>query len=168
MKGDMRFTMPLWQMGMILILIVLSIVITTSSELKIFQDGGFMFEMKLENWTGIVFSIGLLSYVVFLTLFLINISKHNRRFPDKKINMLTIKPQEYIADDELFSEVTKNATQKVYSYYSWALPVLVIFSLGGFWNRTAIIVGILVIALGQYWIYYRTMRKVFVDGGTDE
>ena len=40
------------------------------------------------------------------------------------MKFMTLKAQEYIEDDELFEEVTRRATQKVYSYFTVALPFL--------------------------------------------
>lgn len=169
MKGDMRFTLPLWQMGSIVILMVFTVVIGISAEF-IFttSDDGFEFEMNLDNWGGAIFSATLLVLALYMTVMLLKVGKHNKQFPDKKIRSFSLKPSEYIEDDEFFEEMTKRATKKVYSYYTVALPLLVGVSIGGFWGRTAILVGILAIAFGQYWIYYSTMRKMFKDEGGEE
>ncbi|MDS9471690.1 hypothetical protein [Sporosarcina pasteurii] len=160
MKNDMRVTMPLWQMGAIFLLIIITIVTGLATKVTNITSTGFEFEMTFENYVAGIFLIAMFAFVIFLTLFIINIRKHNKRFPDKKIKAFTLKPQEYIEDDELFEEMTKRATKKVYSYYAWTLPLLVGFSLVGFLGRTVILVGILLIAMGQYWIYYSTMRKM--------
>lgn len=163
MKNDMRFTMPLWQMGAIVILIMMTITIGVAGDITYFGNGGFEFEFTLEGFSAAVFLLTTLSFFIYLILLLTNIRKHNKQFPNKKISAFTMKPQEYIDDDELFEEMTKRATKKVYSYYAWALPLLVALSLGAFLGRTVILVGILLIAFGQYWIYYSTMRKVFKE-----
>ena len=164
MKYDMRVTMPLWQMGAIFILIILTSLLGPTPIIFLFSEGRFEFEMVVDgcgNWGGLVFLLSLITLIIYLILFTLNIRKHNKRFPNQKMRVFTLKPQEYLEDDELFDEMTKRATKKVYSYYTWALPLFVGLSLGGSWSRTVILIGVLVIALGQYWIYYSTMRKVF-------
>lgn len=160
----MRVKMPLWQMGAIFILIILTSLLAPATKILLFTEGRFEFEMMFEgygDWGGIVLLLAVMMLIIYLILFILNIQKHNKRFPERKIRMFTLKPQEYMEDDELFDEMTKRATKKVYSYYTWILPFFVGLSLGGSWSRTVILVGILIIALGQYWIYYRAMKKVF-------
>ncbi len=169
MKGDMRFTLPLWQMGSIFILLVLTLVIGFSSETTfVTSEDGYYFEMNMGHISGIIFSSALLILVVYIVMMSVNIYRHNKRYPTRKIKTFTFKPQEYIEDDEFFDEITKRATKKVYSYYSFVLPLLVGVALGGMWHRTIILVGILLVALGQYWIYYSTIRKMFKDAGEEE
>lgn len=169
MKGDMRFTLPLWQMGSILILLVLTLVIGFSSETTfVTSEDGYYFELNMNYVSGLIFSGLLLALVIYVVLMFVKISRHNKRFPNQKIKSFTFKPQEYIEDDEFFDEITKRATKKVYSYYTIALPLLVGVALGGMWHRAIILAAILVVALGQYWIYYSTMRKMLKDTGGEE
>lgn len=168
MKGDMRFKMPLWQMGFIFLLIVLTFSLGMSTTYSNVTNGGFQFEVSFNSIVSLVMLVTVLILMISLVIFSIRIRRHNKQFPNKKINAFSFKPQEYIDDDEFFEEMTKRATKKVYSYYTWTLPLLVGLSLGGFWGRTAILIGILVVALGQYWIYYSTMKKMFKDAGDEE
>lgn len=56
MKGDMRFTLPLWQMGSIFILLVLTLVIGFSSETTfVTSEDGYYFEMNMGHISGIIF-----------------------------------------------------------------------------------------------------------------
>ncbi|AOV07282.1 hypothetical protein [Sporosarcina ureilytica] len=168
MKNDMRVTLPLWQMAAIALLMVITITMGLATKVTNFTNDRLEFEITFGSYLGGIFACAMVAFLIFFVLFLINIQKHNKRFPDKKINTFTFKPQEYIEDDEWFDEMTKRATKKVYSYYSWTLPLLVGFSLGGFLGRTVILVGILLIAMGQYWIYYSTMRKMLKSAEEDE
>ena len=163
MKGDMRVSMPLWQMGSIVILMVLVLMIGLSSTFTAFDDGGFEFELQLQNGPAIVFGVFLIVFFLYMAIFYGFVAKHNKLFPEQKINILSIKPPEYMDDDELFEEMTKRATKKVYTYFVWALPILAGFYIGAPIGRTWMVLGILLLALGQYWIYYSTMRK-FLKG----
>lgn len=167
MENDMRVTLPLWQMGFIFLLMIITVVLGFSTEMEVTVNG-FEFEMSIEGYPAGVSGITLIIFLVYLSLFLINIKRHNERFPERKISSLTFKPQEYLEDDELFDEMTKRATKKVYTYYSWALPLLVGFSLGGFLGRTVILVGILLLVMGQYWIFYTTMKKTLKRAEEEE
>jgi len=163
MKKDMRVSYPLWQMGSIIILMILVLTIGYSSTFTVFDEGGFEFQANIENGLGVVFSFTLLLLVFYMSLFSWKVFKHNRRLPESKINMLSIKPQEYMEDDELFEEITKRATKKVYSYYTWALPVLAGLYIGVPVGRTWMIFGILLVAAGQYLIYYKAIRKYVTE-----
>lgn len=79
--------------------------------------------------------------------------------PEHKIKMGTFKPQEYLEDDEMFEEITKQATKKVYTYYTMILPILAAWYFILPISKTWMIMGILILAAGQYWIFYRTIQK---------
>ena len=73
----------------------------------------------------VAFAAWLAFLVFYLTMYLVGkCSKHNKRNPSRQMKFMTLKPQEYMEDDELFEEVTRRATQKVYSYFTVALPFL--------------------------------------------
>ena len=135
-----------------------------SSTFTIFEDGGFEFGFSIDSKLyGSLFSGALMGLVIYMTVFSWKVYRHNKKMPNQKINMLSFRPQEYMEDDELFQEITKRATKRVYSYFVVALPVLAGFYMGLPIGRTWMIFGILFVALGQYWIYYRTIRKYVTE-----
>lgn len=159
MKNDMRITYPLWQMAGIFIIMGFVLLVGYAATVNTFSDGGFGFEFSISGNSGILLNVMLVIVVLYLILFFYNIKKHNERMPKHKISMTTYKPQEYLEDDELFQDVTKQATKKVYTYFAWALPIMagvyLMLPIGKMWMT----VGILLLAAGQYWIYYRTIKK---------
>ncbi|MFJ7934937.1 hypothetical protein [Sporosarcina sp. NPDC096371] len=165
MKNDMRITYPLWQMGAISILMVLVLMTSYSSNFETFNDGGFEFAINFQGKLGVLWGITLLVFIVYAWLFYWNVVKHNKQMPKHKINAFSWKPQEYMEDDELFQEFTKRATKKVYSYFVWAIPFLaslyLVFQVG----TTGMILGLLLLSMGQYVIYYTEIRKYM---GEDE
>jgi hypothetical protein len=165
MKNDMRITYPLWQMGAIVILMVLVLVIGFSSVFTTFENGGFEFAVNFHEGLGVIWGGTLLLFVFYFLLFYWNVVKHNRHFPSNKINIFSWKPQEYMEDDELFQEFTKRATKKVYSYFVWSIPFLAGLSIGFRVGTTGMVVGLLFLSLGQYLIYYKEIRKYV---GADE
>ena len=159
MKNDMRITYPLWQMGFISIMMALVFLIGISAKFEVYDDGGFMFTANLPFWHGVIVSVLLLSVFIVLALFIRKVVQHNKKFPTHKISLFTIKPQEYMDDDELFQEVTRRATQKVYSFFSIALPAIAVFFMILPVPRVWIILGILSLSIAQYLIYFLTIRK---------
>ena len=123
MKGDMRYTYPIWQMGFILLLISLTTIIGFTSD-YVLSNGkdGFLFQISLEGISFWYFAAWLALLVFYLIIFSWKIHKHNKRNPSRQMKIMTLKPQKYMEDDELFEEVTRRATQKVYSYFTVALP----------------------------------------------
>src|SRR5699024_1914259 len=159
MRKDMRLTMPLWQMGAIVLTIILTLIMGKSTEIISTGNGSIEFEFTIAGTTGYVFIATTIVFFLYMFFFLLRIYQHNQRYPEKRINAFSFKPQEYIEEPQVFDELTKRATKKVYSYYSWVLPIFVGVSLITFCRRTMILIGILVIALGQYWIYYASIQN---------
>ena len=160
MKGDMRYAYPIWQMGFILLLIGLTTIIGFTSD-YVLSNGkdGFLFQISLEGISFWYFAAWLALLVFYLLIFSWKISKHNKRNPSRQMKLMTFKPQEYMEDDELFEEVTRRATQKVYSYFTVALPssaaLFLMLPIGKFGMLNIL----LLLAIGQYFIYYRTIRR---------
>lgn len=155
----MRITYPIWQMGGIVLLMVLVLVMSLSSVFTIFEDGGFEFEFNLQGGLGMIWSGTLLVLLFYSLLFAWNVDKHNKQMPMHTINLFSWKPQEYMEDDELFQEFTKRATKKVYSYFVWAIPTLAAVGIGLRVGTTGMVLGLLLLSMGQYLIYYKEIRK---------
>ncbi|MFC5602623.1 hypothetical protein [Sporosarcina koreensis] len=159
MKGDMRYTYPLWQMGFILLLIALTTIIGLALDYELSNGKeSFLFEFSLEGAGFWSLAAWLAVLVIYLLLFGWKMHLHNKRNPSRQMKFMTLKPQEYMEDDELFEEVTRRATQKVYSYFTVALPFLASFFLILPIGKFGMLNALLLLAIGQYFIYYRTMR----------
>lgn len=156
MKNDMRITYPLWQMGVIVIAMLLTWLVGLSS---VFTVGDRTLEVNIQGEWGVVWGVVLLVFVFYLALFTWNVAKHNKRMPNHKINVFSWKPQEYMEDDELFQEFTKRATKKVYTYFVWSIPLFAGMSLGLQLGTIGMIMGLLLLSMGQYLIYYTQIKK---------
>lgn len=165
MKNDMRVRYPVWQMGFIAIIMALVFLIGESAEFELYDDGGFTFTTQLEFWSGIIVATLLLTVFMMLILFIRSVSKHNKNFPRRKISLFSFRPQEFMDDDELFREVTRRATQKVYSFFSVALPIIAALFIILPVPRVWMVLGILALSLVQYLIYYSTIRKYVTEKG---
>ncbi len=157
MKNDMRITYPLWQMGATMILMIVVLMTDFSSNpfadgvIKIFTDG--------QGKLGVLKGIIVLIFVAYFLLFYWLVVQHNKRMPKHKINLFSLKPQEYMEDDELFQEVTKRATKKVYSYFVWSIPLVAGLSIGFQAGTIGTVIGLLFLSMGQYFIYYKEIKK---------
>ncbi len=163
MKSDMRIAYPLWQMGVIMLL--MTVVLVTSFSSDPFEDGAFKFLTNVQGELGVLKGIIVFVFIVYYLLFYWRVVQHNKRMPRYKINLFSWKPQEYMEDDELFQEVTKRATKKVYTYFVWSIPFLaglsLVYQTGTVWT----VMGLLLLSMGQYVIYYTEIRKYM---GVDE
>lgn len=158
MKKDLRFTLPLWQIGGILLTIILTILIGISTEVVRSDSGRAEFELELSTAVGSILIGTIIVLFIYMGFFLWAIYQHNRQYPEKRMNVFSFKPKSSGERDQVFDEITKRATKKVYAYYAWVLPIFVAVALVTFWSRTMILIGILVVALGQYWIYYASIQ----------
>ncbi|WP_040285101.1 hypothetical protein [Sporosarcina koreensis] len=159
MKDDLRLTYPLWQMAGIGIAICFVLLIGYAGSFNMFADGGLEVELSFNTLTGAAAIATLLVFVLYVVLFLRRVARHNREFPDHPISHVKFRPQEYMEDDELFEVFTQRATKKVYAYFNILLPALIaVFCLVPI-PKTWIIVIICLASMGQYFIYYRTMRS---------
>ena len=152
----MRITYPLWQMGAIVIAMVLTLLVGLSSDFTV-EDRGF--EVNVQGEWGVIWGIALFVFFLYLVLFIWRIVRHNGRMPQHKINFFSWKPQEYMEDDELFQEVTKRATKKVYTYFVWTIPFLAGLSIGFQAGTIGTVIGLLFLSMGQYFIYYKEIKK---------
>lgn len=163
MKNDFRMQYPLWMMGFIIVLglfayginsPVVEYIETESEQSMMISIGG----------VGGMFAVGsVLIYFIMLLIFCLKLRKHNRENPTQKVSAFSVRPPEYLEQDEGMTYITRKAAQKVYTFITWGLPVLAAFAILIPVPRIFIIWGILLIALGQYWIYYREIRRHFKE-----
>ncbi len=164
MKDDMRLTYPLWQMAGIAIAIGFVLVIGYAGSFNMFSDGGLEVELNFTTVTGVIAIFLLVAFATYIILFARRVGRHNREYPNHPITKAKFTPQEYMEDDELFETFTQRATKKVYAYFNILLPIMIsVFCLVPI-SKTWIIVIICLASMGQYWIYYRTMRA-YVSAG---
>ncbi len=159
MKNDLRITYPLYQLVSILFLMVFTFVIGRSNTVDSFNSNGFEYRFEMGQNGAVILMTTFLLFIIFIVFFSWRVARHNRQNPKRKISIWTWKPQEYIDDDELFQELTKRATKKVYTYYVWAVPLLAGILLGSPFGKTGMLQGVLLLAVGQYLTYYLTFKR---------
>lgn len=168
-KNDFRVQFPLWNIALFSILMIFSYGVVYCSDLLFNQlESPFSYE---NGEVAINFNIpGLYSLIIgafllttFFIFYFLTLNNHNKNNPSRKMNAFTfLKPGEFLEDDELFIQVTRNATRKVYILYSQILPLFVLIMFFPI-NRYIFIVIIFLTLIIQNALYYREIIKYAVD-----
>lgn len=120
MKNDIRLTYPLWMMAFVALFGAFAYGIHSPTMTK--TETSFMLEIG--GLEGFVLLTSLLLYLILLTIFLVKVTKHNKENPKQKLAIWSIRPPEYLEQDEGMTHITRVAVQKVYTFYTWSLPLL--------------------------------------------
>lgn len=159
MKKDFRVQYPLWQMAFIVLFGFLAFSVTSATTELINSTDEFSYSFELNAFESLSMFGSIFLTLVLGAVFASKIAKHNKQHPTQKITMWQIRPLEFLEQDEGMTHITRKAAQKVYTFFVWALPALaviyLVFELSRFW----MIIGILILALMQYIIYYLEVRK---------
>lgn len=166
---DLRIQYPLWNIALFLIFMLFSYGVVHWVD-ALWYDPGIVVRFTEEGqvWdASVIFSTvaGLFLFVLFFILYAIKWRKHNKANPNQKMSFLTVRPGEFIDDDEVLNRVTQNATRKVYTLYTNALPIIVMamfFPL----DRYFYILMVFALLIIHNLIYYLNMRR-FVLGTYD-
>lgn len=159
MKKDFRVQYPLWQMAFIVLFGFMAFSFTGVSSEFNQNSEGFSYSLEFNSIESIFLFGALFISIISIFLFIRKISNHNKQHPTQKLSMWQIRPLEYLEQDEGMMHITRKGSQKVYTFFVWALPftavIYMVFELPRFW----MIFGILFLALMQYLIYYLEVRK---------
>lgn len=163
MKNDFRLQYPLWMMGFIVVLGLFAYGISSPITEVIETEAETSVTISIGGIGGMFATGSFIVYLIMLLIFTLQLKKHNRNNPQQKVKPFSIRPPEYLEQDEGMTFITRKAAQKVYTFITWSLPFLAAFAIVLPVPRIFIIWGILFIALGQYWIYYREIRSHFKE-----
>lgn len=159
MKNDFRLQYPLWQMGFIILLGAFAYGLSSPVTEVVNTETENSIMISIGGTQSLFAMIALLLYFILLAVFAYQLRKHNKNNPHQKVSAFSIRPPEYLEQDEGMTYITRKAAQKVYTFITWSLPLLAAFAIILPLPKLFIIWGILLIALGQYWIYYREVRS---------
>lgn len=164
MKSDFRLQYPLWMMGFIVVLGIFLYGVTSPTTTDIVNtEAQQSFAVEYGVIKGFVILGSIAFYLLMLIVFYWQMKRHNKKNPKQKIPTFAIRPPEYLEQDEGMMHITRKASQKVYTFMTWSLPMLAIFAMFSPWSRIYTVFAILLIALMQYIIYYREIRKHFKE-----
>ena len=163
MKKDFRVQYPLWQMAFIVLFGFMAFGLSGATMELVNTSDEFSYSLQFPPLESVALFGTLILTLFLLAIFFMKVSKHNKQNPTQKISLLQIRPLEYLEQDEGMVHITRIAAQKVYTFFAWALPfiavIFLVFELSRFW----MIVGILFLAMMQYFIYYMEVRKRLED-----
>ncbi|MEI4769325.1 hypothetical protein WAX74_06655 [Psychrobacillus sp. FJAT-51614] len=159
MKKDFRVQYPLWQMGFALLFLLFAIVITGTITNFANSNSSFIYSVELGALEGFIMFLLIPVYIVMVIIFGAKISKYNKNNPRNKITIWSSKPPEYMEDDEAWQMITNKATQKVYTFFSWSLPLSAVILIFLPTSKLLIILNLVVLSITQYLIFYVNIRK---------
>ena len=159
-KNDFRLQMPLWNAGLIFILMIMLFsgvyaIETWNNDFQniSLEDGTFL----SNNPAFIPFLVGSILFIIFLFLFSLKLNQYNKMNPARKMKFFSLSP-ELVDDDEMMQQITNAATRKVYVYYSNMIPLILLLLFFPL-HRYVYIFAVSFLIIGQYVIYYRHLSK---------
>lgn len=161
MKNDIRVTYPLWMMGFIGLLGVLAYGINSPKTEFIDTATETSLSIQIGPFESLLIFGSIIVYLIMIAIFSARVKQYNENNPQYKISMFSLRPPEYLEADEGMTYITRRAVQKVYSFYSIALPALATAVIILPVPRLVTIYAILGLAFMQYLIYYLEIRKHF-------
>ncbi|GGA36627.1 hypothetical protein [Psychrobacillus lasiicapitis] len=159
MKKDFRVQYPLWQISFMLIFFIIAFIISGATTSYFNDKTSFSYSIQLEALEGGIMFLIIPVYLIMMIILSSKVSKYNKEHPTKKISVWRTKPLEYLEDDEAWQMITRAATQKVYTFFTWSLPLSAVFHLIIPTTKLLIILNIVILSLVQYLIFYVHVRK---------
>ncbi|MFN7249891.1 MAG: hypothetical protein ACK4M9_03780 [Anaerobacillus sp.] len=164
-KNDFRVRLPLWNIALLVILLIWTYGVVYMSNM-LFKNFEGVFGLNDETVVINFDKLALLSIIlgavlllIFLVSYYLKLNKHNKENPNSKLPILAFfKLGEYIEEDEMFNQVTQQATKKVYTFYSQILPLLLLIMIFPL-NRFVFIICVFLMLILQNVLYYRQMIK---------
>lgn len=163
MKNDIRLNYPLWMMGFIVLLGVIAYGINSPKTEFIDTEAETSLSIQIGPFESLLIFGAIFLYLILVTIFISKVQQYNKKNPQQKISLFSIRPPEYLEADEGMMHITRRAVQKVYTFYSVALPALAAAMIIMPLPRLVIIYAILGLAFVQYCIYYAEVRKHFKE-----
>lgn len=163
MKKDFRVQYPLWQMAFALLFMLFAIIITGVISNFAQTNSSFSYSVELSALEGFIMFLLIPVYIVMVLIFGAKISNYNKNNPRNKLTIWSSKPPEYMEDDEAWQMITRKATQKVYTFFSWSLPLSAVIQLILPTSKLVIILNLVILSMTQYLIFYVNVRKHTVE-----
>lgn len=159
-KNDFRLQLPLWNAGLIFILMIMlfSGVYAIETWNNDFQNITHEDETFLSNNPAFIpFMGGSILFIIFIFLFSLKLNQYNKMNPTRKMKFFSLS-SELVDDDEMMQQITNAATRKVYVYYSNIIPLILLLLFFPL-HRYVYIFALSFLVIGQYVIYYRHLSK---------
>ena len=157
MKALFSARSPLWQMIATLILFPLLMLAAYSRQ---HDTKEFNERDALVLIAGAIVAVLFAAYVAMLLVY-------NRRNPQTKVNIFGMSPVELKNEDEGMRMVTARATEHVYKYHTFAIPLIALVLVYMPQSVYATLSGLMILLLGHYAVYWRAIWPAFQEP-TDE
>jgi hypothetical protein len=95
--------------------------------------------------------------IVFLIAYAAALRRYNKRTSHDHIDLMSIDPAELHDEDEGMSMFTAKATRRVYRYYSYMVPLAMIFFAVSAASLVTIITLLFAVIMGHYIVYWHTV-----------
>lgn len=161
-KDDFRVRFPLWNIALFSILLVWTYSAVYAADMLFSNFEGTILPNGEIHWNifGLIsFFVGFVSLIVFFVAYFLKLRRYNIEHPNNRLTAFTsLKPHEILEDDELFQQVSENATKKVYIFFSKYLPLVILLMVFPL-NRFVFIFVIYLLLIIKNAIYYRHLRQ---------
>lgn len=102
-----------------------------------------------------------IAYAFFVIIYFGTMVYFNRKYPDRKIRILTFIPYELKEEDEGQQYITYRACRKVYIYYYFAIPAAIV-AVALFRKAELLpVITLTVLGIGQYFIFWSEVKKLY-------
>lgn len=128
MKNDFRLQYPLWMMGFIIVLGFFAYGLSSPITEMIEMENETSITVSIGGVGGMFLAVSMIGYLLMLVVFAWQLKKHNKQNPNQRISPISIRPPEYLEQDEGMTYITRKAAQKVYTFITWGLPLLALSS----------------------------------------
>ncbi len=153
MKASFSARSPLWQIVATLILFPLLMLVAYSR-----QNDTTEFN-KLDLFVLIAGAVVLLLFAAYILMLI----QYNRHHPENKVGLFGMSPIELKNEDEGMSMFTAHATQRVYKYYTFALPFTALILLYLPHSIYITLTVLMLLMIGHYIIYWHAIWPVFKE-----
>jgi len=172
-KSDIRVSLPLWNIGLYVILMGWTYGIAYSIDAKnndfqeyfLWINGNFAINWSHPAILSII--IGFVLLVLYLVLYSIKLNAFIKTNSNIPFSSFFLRPGELLEDDEMLRKVSEAATKKVYILYSSAIPLIATFIVIFPLNRYVYVVMLFLLIIVHNAIYYYDIRK-FLSGNYKE
>ncbi|WP_017187065.1 hypothetical protein [Alkalibacillus haloalkaliphilus] len=169
-NDDFRVQFPLWNIALLIILSIWSYGVVYAIDLVVSDFEGVFYTTGQQvhiNWhmpSVLSLVIGQLALIAFFIIYFIKLRQYNKNNSGNELRLCTFfKPHELLEDDELFRQVTKRTTKKVYILYAQAIPVIIFLIMFLPTQRFLYITLLIVLLIAHNALYFWEIRK-FMNG----
>lgn len=101
--------------------------------------------------------------ILYSAIYAIAISRYNKQNPHAKLSITGVKPAELRDEDEGMRMITARATERVYRYHSFALPLSMVFIALSDASAYGVSTILFLLTLGHYLTYWRGIWPAFQE-----